>query len=46
MELQKMDKKATDRIDSRAGSGCAGLGVIVTIMNVVEALIEYNDHAL
>ena len=43
--MQKWTKTVLT-VDSRTGSGCAGLGVIVTIMNVVEALIEYNDHAL
>ena len=46
MELQKWTKTVLTVDSIRTGSGCAGLGVIVTIMNVVEALIEYNDHAL
>ena len=41
-----MDKDSVEVDSIRTGSGSAGLGVIVTIMNVVEALIEYNDHAL
>ena len=41
-----MDKDSVDGRQHQDRVSRAGLGVIVTIMNVVEALIEYNDHAL
>ena len=43
MDIDSVDgRQHQDRVRLR----WSRIGVIVTIMNVVEALIEYNDHAL